>query len=430
VLGEGVDVPDVDTVLLLRPTSSATLFTQQLGRGLRRARGKNSLTVIDLIGQQHREFRFEDRLRAILDARRGKMRDQVEEEFPFLPAGCTVDLDRQSREIILENLKSAVRRSRWATLVDDLKREPDGIRLGAFLTKHDHRLQDVYKQRDHSWTQLKRDARHATVGALDVGFEGQSLRALNRVTHVDDPERIQFYSALLRESEPPTLDTSDVRQRRLMTMLAWNLGSGSSSFSNLDDFLLALWLEDDVRQELTELFELLDIESSTRSRPSQLAPEVPLVLHAKYTRNDVLAALGIGDGVTPPHSREGLTATSDGRYDALFVDLKKSEREYSPTTMYRDYAINRDLFHWESQSTQAPHQPRVRRWIEHHERGGSILLFVRETRRSELGTEPFTFLGPVSYVDHRGERPVAFTWKLPEPMPEELFEVARSVAAA
>lgn len=77
VLGEGVDVPDVDCVLLLRPTESATLFTQQLGRGLRRARDKSSLTGIDLIGQQHRAFRFEDRLRAILDRRRGKVVDQV-----------------------------------------------------------------------------------------------------------------------------------------------------------------------------------------------------------------------------------------------------------------------------------------------------------------------------------------------------------------
>jgi hypothetical protein len=215
-----------------------------------------------------------------------------------------------------------------------------------------------------------------------------------------------------------------------MTMLAWDLGSGTGSFSSLDDFLLALWLEDDVRQELSELLELLDIESSTRSRPSQLPPEVPLVLHAKYTRNDVLAALGAADGVKPPPSREGLTSTPDGRYDAFFVDLQKSEREYSPTTMYRDYAISRELFHWESQSTQAPNQPRVRRWIEHQRRGGNILLFVREKRRYELGTQPFTFLGPVTYVDHRGERPVAFTWKLPEQMPEELFEVARSVAAA
>lgn len=430
VLGEGVDVPDVDTVLLLRPTASATLFTQQLGRGLRRARGKSSLTVIDLIGQQHREFRFEDRLRAILDARRGKIRDQVEEEFPFLPAGCTVDLDRQSREIILENLKSAVRRSRWSTLVDDLTREPDSTHLRDFLAKYDHRLEDIYKQRDHSWTQLKRDARHTTVGASDREFEQQTLRALNRVAHVDDPERIDLYASALRDPEPPSLSSVDERQRRLMTMLAWNLGSGTSSFPSLDDFLLALWLEEDVRQELSELLELLDFESSTCSRPSQLPPEVPLVLHAKYTRTDVLAALGAADGVKPPPSREGLTSTSDGRYDAFFVDLQKSEREYSPTTMYRDYAINRELFHWESQSTQAPNQPRVRRWIEHQQRGGSILLFVRERKRYELGTQPFTFLGPVTYVDHRGERPVAFTWKLPEQMPEELFEVARSVAAA
>jgi superfamily II DNA or RNA helicase/HKD family nuclease len=429
VLGEGVDVPDVDCVLLLRPTASATVFTQQLGRGLRRARGKSSLTVIDLIGQQHREFRFEDRLKVILDARRGKILKQVEDEFPFLPAGCIVNLDRQSREVILDNLKSAVRRSRWATLVADLRREQDGIRLADYLAKHDHRLEDIYKG-DRSWTQLKRDARHSTSGASDADFERKTLRAMSRLTHVDDPERVDFYGSILSEQTPPAPSSLDERQRRLMTMLAWNLGSGSSSFSELDDFLLAFWQENDLRQELTELLEYLDRTSSTRGRPSQLAAEVPLVIHAEYTRTDVLAALAIGDGIKPPSSREGLTSTSDKRYDAFFVDLQKTERDYSPTTMYRDYAINREMFHWESQSTQTPQQARVRRWIDHQQLGGSILLFVRDKQRSELGTRPFTFLGPVTYMDHRGERPVAFTWKLPEQMPEELFEVARSVAAA
>ena len=124
VLGEGVDVPDVDTVLLLRPTAvSDGVHAAARPRTAARA-GKSSLTVIDLIGQQHREFRFEDRLRAILDPRRGTIVEQVEREFPFLPAGCTVDLDRQSQEIILDNLRSAVRRSRWATLVADLRSEP------------------------------------------------------------------------------------------------------------------------------------------------------------------------------------------------------------------------------------------------------------------------------------------------------------------
>jgi len=429
VLGEGVDVPDVDTVLLLRPTQSATLFTQQLGRGLRRAQGKNSLTVLDLIGQQHREFRFDDRLRAILDPRRGPIVKQVEQEFPFLPAGCTVDLDRRSHEIILDNLRSAVRRSRWATLVLDLRADDDGIRLAEFLKKHDHRLEDVYKT-SRSWTNLRRDAGHTTPAPSDADFERQTLRAMGRLTHIDDPERIEFYRSVLSNFEPPKADSLDERGRRLRTMLAWDLGAGTSPYSSLDDYYLALWLQEAPRQELIELLELLDERSTTRNRPSALAPEVPLVLHARYTRSDVLAALGLGDGTKPPPSREGLMSTPDSRYDAFFVDLQKAERDYSPTTMYRDYAINRELFHWESQSTQTPQQPRVRRWIEHQERGCSVLLFVRDRRRSELGTQPFTFLGSVSYVDHRGERPVAFTWRLPEPMPEELFEVARSVAAA
>jgi hypothetical protein len=98
--------------------------------------------------------------------------------------------------------------------------------------------------------------------------------------------------------------------------------------------------------------------------------------------------------------------------------------------MYRDYAINRELFHWESQSRQTDRQPSVRRYITHEDRGTNVLLFVRERKTFELGTQPFTFLGPVTYVEHRGERPVAFTWRLPRPMPEVLFEVARSVAAA
>ncbi len=68
-----------------------------MGRGLRRAKGKSHLTVIDLIGQHRAEFRFEDRLRAIVDARRGPIRGQVERDFPFLPAGCAVELDRKSR---------------------------------------------------------------------------------------------------------------------------------------------------------------------------------------------------------------------------------------------------------------------------------------------------------------------------------------------
>jgi superfamily II DNA or RNA helicase len=429
VLGEGVDVPDVDCLLLLRPTASATLFSQQLGRGLRRASGKSHLTVIDLIGQHRREFRFEERLSAVVDRRRGPVLDQVAADFPFLPAGCTFDLDRQARDIILDNLRAAVGRSRWAMLVADLRAEPDQVMLSEFLARQDHRLEDVYRG-DRSWTRLRRDAQKPTPTSADAELEERTLKALGRLTHIDDPERVAFYRGVLAAGTPPDDQAVSERPRRLLTMLAWGLASGAGSFPSLREFFSALWREEAVRAELRELLDAVDARSTTRAAPSTLPPEVPLTLHARYSRAEIVAALGSGSGVKPKVTQGGILWVPEGRSDVFFVDLHKAERDYSPTTMYRDYAINRELFHWESQSRQTPAQPTVQRYINHETEGTRVLLFVRERRTFELGTSPFTFLGPVSYVEHRGERPVAFTWRLASPMPEELFEVSRSVAAA
>lgn len=429
VLGEGVDVPDVDTVLLLRPTASATVFTQQLGRGLRRAKDKSHLTVIDLIGQHRREFRFDERLSAIVDRKRGPIIDQVNAGFPFLPAGCTVDLDRQSEEIVLENLRASVKRSRWSTLAADLRTEPDGVSLGEFLERNGHSLVDVYRS-GHSWTALQRDAARPTSKSDDPDREARLLRALGRLTHIDDVERIDFYTDLLSSTTALRLSTLNEREARLLRMLAWGLESGSGGEESLDEFFAGLWREPAVRAELVELLAVLDASSSTLSTPSGLPPEVPLTLHARYSRREIVAAVGNGAGVKPKVTQGGVLWAPEAQSDVFFVDLRKAERDYSPSTMYRDYAINRELFHWESQSRQTPEQPTVQRYIEHQARNTNVLLFVREGRRFELGTQPFYFLGPVKYVDHRGEKPVSFTWRLPRAMPEALFEVARSVAAA
>ncbi|HEX3512046.1 MAG TPA: DUF3427 domain-containing protein [Solirubrobacteraceae bacterium] len=429
VLGEGVDVPDVDTLLLLRPTASATVFTQQLGRGLRRAEGKSHLTVIDLIGQHRREFSFAERFSAIMRRDRQPIEAQIREGFPFLPAGCTVDLDKTSEKIVLENLRAAVQRTRWQALVADLRGHREVDALGPFLDVTGHHLVDVYKH-GRSWTQLQRDAGRDVVRGQEPQFEARSLKALGRLTHVDDRERVTFYHELLQGAAPPSLEQLDERQVRLVTMLAWGLESGSGEHDSLDTFLRALWREEALREEIHQLLDRLDASSSTLELPSELPPEVPLTLHARYTRREIIAAAGHAAGVKHKVVQGGVLWMPEIQADAFFVDLRKAERDYSPTTMYRDYAINRTLFNWESQSRQTPQQPTVQRYINHRERGTRVLLFVRERKQGELGTAPFYFLGPVSYVDHRGERPVSFTWRLPRPIPEDLFEIARSVAAA
>src|SRR5680860_1466123 len=198
VLGEGVDVPDVDCLLLLRPTESATLFTQQLGRG-----------------------------------------------FPCLPSGCAVELDRKSREIVLENIKAAVRQRRWGVLVRNLADAPAGTTLAEFLDLHELELSDLYRNR-HSWTELRREASLETAPATDPAFEASILATLGKLTHIDDPERVSFYSRALASEEPPRLD-GDERSRRLWTMLAWGLGSGGNHDS-LERFLSLIHISEPTRR--------------------------------------------------------------------------------------------------------------------------------------------------------------------------------------
>ena len=142
----------------------------------------------------------------------------------------------------------------------------------------------------------------------------------------------------------------------------------------------------------------------------------PLDLHCTYTRDQILAAL---DFLKPATVREGVKWLPEKGLDVFFVTLNKSDKDYSPTTMYNDYSINETLFHWQSQSTTAERSPTGQRYIHHQERGSKVLLFVREFKSDRMlsGAQAYTFLGTAQYVSHEGERPMNITWRLDKPIP-------------
>jgi hypothetical protein len=73
--------------------------------------------------------------------------------------------------------------------------------------------------------------------------------------------------------------------------------------------------------------------------------------------------------------------------------------------------------------------PTGQRYLHHRERGSHVLLFARATKTTDLGSgAPYLFLGAADYVSHRGERPIAITWRLLTPMPVSVFELAKVVA--
>ncbi len=428
VLGEGVDVPNVDTVILLRPTQSATVFAQQIGRGLRLSEDKAGLTIIDLIGQQHRRFRFEDRLRALVDETNGSIQRQAQEDFPYLPSGCSMVLDEQSREIVLENLRLAATATQWRTLAEELTELGD-VDLDTWARQTGRRISELYRQPDRSWTRLRRDAGLPTAGPAEG--EDAILRAVRRLDHIDDPERAGFYFDALSRSEQPQSAKLTPREERMLAMLLRGLGLDRKGDDDLDATLARLWPHQAVRDELCDLFVALAERSTRLEGALDERNDVPVALHAEYTRSEVLLAFGDGTVGAASPSREGVRWLPEIETDLLFVTLRKSERSFSPSTMYRDYAISRTRFHWESQNATHDQTPTGRRYADHVARGTNIIMFVRDTETRENGSgAPFTCLGPVRYVSHEGNRPMQVTWELAHPLPEALLETSQMLAAA
>ena len=400
LFNEGLDVPEVDTVLFLRPTESATVFLQQLGRGLRLCEGKAVLTALDFVGHHRKEFRFDLRYRALTGATRQQLARHVEAGFPFLPSGCQVVLDRVTQAAVLRSVREQLS-GRWASLVSELRAHPTAD-LAEFLADSGAELADVVRG-DRSWTRLRRDAglEQAALSPLEAAL----LKRLRTLAHVDDADRAATYHRLLDPAVDGYAELSAVDQSfaRMLFFSVWPDGGGFTSYA---EGLHALRAAPSVRSDLQQVIDVAMGGAGHVARPLRgRLSRLPLRVHARYTREEILAALGYVDvvGRKPNSFREGVLWCDAVNADALFVTLRKAEADYSPTTMYRDFAISPDRFHWESQSVTTIESPTGQRYLHHRERGSEVLLFCRLTKTTDFGTgAPFLFLGTAQYESHRG----------------------------
>ncbi len=428
VFNEGIDIPSVDTILLLRPTESVTVYLQQIGRGLRRHPDKPVCTVLDFVGQHRKEYRYDLRLRSLTGLPRRHLAQAAEEGFPYLPSGCHLELDRQAREWVIDNLKQAVLANR-RSLVRELQalaaREPvrQAPPLPTFLAETGVEVEDVAKA--GGWALLRRAA------GLDdrpaAAAEAVLQKGVRRLLHLDDPARIEQLTAWLSADRPPKLNTEVERRQAWMFLVTlWSLRGAPDTLAEAWD---GLWAATAVREELLATLPLL---RDRISHPSIELPDadVPLSLHASYTRDEILAGFGrLTPGERYSH-QAGPWWHEPARTEVLFITLQKTEAQYSPTTLYRDYALSRQLFHWESQNSTRLTSAAGRRYLGQRSNGVRILLAVRASKQDSWGaTRSYVLLGPADYVRHEGERPIAVTWRLRNPIPADLYEEFKVAAA-
>lgn len=418
LFNEGLDIPDVDTVLMLRPTSSATIFLQQLGRGLRRSEGKPFLTVLDFIGNHRKEFRFEEQYRALTNLTRNRLISEIEHDFPQLPSGCKIILEPKAKERIIENIRSQI-----SVNVTQLAREVAQYgdpRLAEYLEKSSRGIREIYRGSGNSWTGLLRRSKLLTSPTPDG--ETDLLKRVPAFLHVDDPERISTYTKIVSDDAPPYEELSKREQgyARMLAFTLWPLGGFATYTEAMDRLRPQTAFRHEVQQVLAHA--LHQIDHVPLSLPSALA-HLPLTVHASYSREEMLPALGqssIG-GLMPGHFREGVKWCENIQTDALFVTLEKDEKDFSPQTRYRDYALTELQFHWESQNQTSETSPTGVRYQEHQKAGSHVLLFVRRFKKTDIGgPQPWLLLGPARYVRHTGSNPMAIVWELMQKIPADV----------
>lgn len=429
IFNEGVDVPELDTVLFLRPTESLTIFLQQLGRGLRLAANKDCLTVLDFVGNARPEYDFEHKFRSLVGRTHTSILKEIEDDFPHLPLGCSIILEKKAKDVILRNIKAAtnLNRVQLVTRIVNFRHHAVlPLTLNNFLQFHHLKLQNVYKR--GNWSRLCVNA--GVIHAFEEPLEKELTRCIIRLIQCDSISYFRFIQQLIYANFKLQNPSEEQRLFQLMFHYDIWLDAGTGlGFADIQESFDQLSSNPIMLSELQEVLTILIQRVSFLEKPVTLGFIMPLNLHARYNREQILVATRLHTFQHKSSNREGLALNRTLNTEVLFVTLKKSEKDYSPTTLYDDYALSEDIFHWQSQNRASPDNASGQAYLQQRVSGRQILLFVREQNKDEYGnTMSYVFLGGADFIKSTGAKPMNIEWQLRDPMPAYLWKESGKLA--
>lgn len=429
IFNEGVDIPEIDTVLFLRPTESLTVFLQQLGRGLRLAEGKECLTVLDFVGNSRPEYDFENKFRALIGKTTTPIQKEIEDDFPHLPLGCSIVLEKQAKNYILENIKKAtsLRRNQIISKIQNFKHQTSmPLTLKNFSEFYRIPLQTIYKF--GGWKRLCADANQ--INDFPGINEKEIMRAVaNKWLSCSSYSYFSFILSLAKKGFHTDLNELNEEEKQMCLMLYYDVWQDANLFGSLENAIREIGKNEILVDEITEVLSLLLDKIHFLEYPISLPYTQPLKVHGRYTRDQILSAFRMSNFEKKSSNREGIAENKEIKTELLFIDLIKSEEDFSPTTLYQDYAISDTLFHWQTQNSARPDKGKGLSYINHQKEGKIILLFVREKNQDEYkNTMSYVFLGKANFVEYYGSKPMSITWKLQTPMPHSLWKESAKMA--
>lgn len=429
IFNEGIDIPEINTVLFLRPTESLTIFLQQLGRGLRLSDGKDCLTILDFVGNARPEYRFDNKFRALIGKTSTKISDEIEDDFPHLPLGCSIVLEKKAKEIIIQNIKNATSNNRQQIIKKIINFQNISsleLSLKNFSDTYNIPLQTIYKF--ETWSRFCQIA-----GKFDY-FNNTNEQSISRAIlkkwlATKSLSYFEFILKIARINFEINISDYDEIEKTMLLMLHYDVWQSAGGFDTLENSIRKMGENKILVNEIIEVLEILIDDLDFQEIEIDLPYSQPLKLHSRYTRDQILAAFKFSTFDRKSSNIEGVANSSELNTELLFIDLIKSEEKFSPTTMYDDYAINELLFHWQSQNSAGPDTPKGISYINHLDNNKIILLFVREKSLDEYKNRMgYVFIGQGKLKSHYGAKPMSINWELNEPLPNYLWKDAAKMS--
>ncbi len=430
IFNEGVDIPKINTELFLRPTQSLTIFLQQLGRGLRLNDEKECLTVLDFIGQANKNYKFLDKFEALTGKTKKSIDYYIKNGFDILPRGCYIKLEKQAKEYVLRNIKEL--KTNNNTLINRLSNfENDtglSLNLKNFLNYYDINIKDFYKS-GRTFTGLCNLAKvnpEITKCKYDYSenLSEKEIKTIEKripyLLDMDSPKLINLYKELINNPDKE-LNSEETILENMIYYTFYLKKSSDLGYKSNKEALKALFKDKNYREEILEILDILYEKIDFVPIENSYDFKCPLEVNCTYTKGQILASLEYyGENKYGP-MLEGVHYLKDKNLDIFFITLNKSDKDFSDTTLYDDYAISRYLFHWQSQNMDKQESNKIQRYIHSN---GRISLFVRDYKKTNNRSCSYIYLGECIYVSHEGNNPVSFVLKLKNPIPGKFISEA------
>ncbi len=464
IFNEGIDIPSVNTVLLLRPTESSIIFIQQLGRGLRKLPEKEFVTVLDFIGNYKKSFLMAVALNGKQNYDRDSLKVEVAGDFSDLPNGTYIHMDKITKEQILRQLESEKFMSmkymkesylsfkhicggKVPHLVDYLKRDGsvDPLRFTVFSANYKTYFEFVAameKETHPEFSLMNSDERFKQIMRL-LSFYSQVKRAQEWIVAKSVFESKDFCASVEKicVEARKYLDFADEKTfvhscetlsgryfdpgelKRYEKALFSFDGKNISFNKNTVELLISSSFSSEMKAWINDLiqYNLLRYENDFGSADFSFGGTLPfLKLYSEYSMRD-LALLCSYKKIHSSFRGQGLITSSKPDY-FLFVNLHKNA-DVKESINYADKFITPEHFQWQSPNSTTQGSEVGQNLIFNEKRNIRLHLFVRKFEKVEGVTQPFLYLGQVSTFSDsaQGEKPITMRFALHNSVPDELY---------